>query len=51
MKNEMTLTDYSNQIKLGNIEQIKCLSVFTKLVKKYTDLKGSFEIVEIKLIF
>jgi hypothetical protein len=48
---EMTIANYTKQVELGFIEQVKCITVFKKLAKIYTDCKGNFEMTEITLIF
>ncbi len=47
---KMNISDYTNQIKLGYLEQVKSISVYIKLIKKY-DLKGGFELKKIQLTF
>jgi hypothetical protein len=47
MKTEkITIENYTKQVKLGYIEQVKCLSIFNKIAKRFTDCKGNFELVE-----
>ena len=45
---KMTITQYKNQIELGYIEPIKCISVFKKLAKQF-NLKGGYQIITIYL--
>lgn len=45
----ITIENYTKQSQLGYIEQVKCLSVFRKLAKRFTDCKGNFELIEFTL--